>query len=148
MKLNQSSCARLLAVGLLCLSFTGCAYDHLSEITIPLSDKFSDIQERVISKTCAISGCHSQEDQKALLSLVDSVSYRNLLNHKIENEEAVLLYRALVVPGKPDSSFLYQKIAGRPPVNQGEQMPQRLNPLSQSDINAIKSWILRGAPND
>lgn len=136
------------AIVFVCASFTGCAYDHLSETTTPLSDKFSDIQARVISKTCAIAGCHNQQDQKALLSLEDSVSYRNLLSHKIENEEAVLLFRALVVPGKPDSSFLYIKIAGRPPIKQGEQMPQRLNPLPQAEIDAIRSWILRGAPND
>ncbi len=139
---------QLLAIVFVCVSITGCYYDHLAETTTPLPDKFSDIQARVISQTCAISGCHNQADQKSLLSLDDSVSYRNLLTHKIENEEAVLLFRALVVPGKPDSSFLYTKIAGRPPINQGEQMPQRLNPLPQAEIDAIKSWILRGAPND
>ena len=137
-----------LAIALGCSLFGGCIHEPITEPTVVLSDKFSSIQKNIISKTCAVSGCHTGAEPKSVLSLDDSVSYRNLMKHGIENDVAKFLYSALIIPGKPDSSFLFKKIAGPPPTDQGEQMPQRLNPLTRAEITAIKSWILRGAPND
>jgi hypothetical protein len=51
-----------------------------------------------------------------------------------------------VVPGDPGASFLYVKLAeANPP---GGRMPLGQTPLQECDLDAIRTWILGGAPND
>jgi len=50
-----------------------------------------------------------------------------------------------VVPGDPDHSLLYQKLAGHPPC--GDPMPST-GPLSAAQIELVRSWIAAGANND
>lgn len=114
----------------------------------PLSDKFSAIQARLLTPTCAASGCHSGSFPAALLNLEAPNAYASLRNNPIQNSVAVEMYKGLVVPGKPDSSFLCMKVMGTLTTGEGERMPQRLNKLPQNEIDAIVSWIARGAPND
>ncbi len=133
---------------LLCVS---CTYDYLPSPV--LSDKFSDIQKQTFNISCAYSGCHdSSQTAGALLSLVADSAYNQLLyTHPIQNFIGAAQYKALVVPGKPDSSFLVEKLtdpALNPNNPEGDRMPSRLNALPQNQIDAIISWIRRGAPND
>ncbi len=51
---------------------------------------------------------------------------------------------AVVVPGKPDQSLLYQRITGE----KQPQMPLDAAPLTQSQIAAIRGWIAEGAPKN
>lgn len=113
----------------------------------PLPDKFSDIQTRTFDKTCNSGSCHGGSFPKALLDLTAANSYEQLLGNTIQNSAAKNRYPKLVVPGKPDSSFLYLKVKG-PRSDEGAQMPERLDPLPAGEIEAIRTWILRGAPND
>lgn len=125
--------------------FIGCSND--GGTSTPLPDKFSDIQTRTFDKSCNNSSCHGGSFPKALLDLTSAKSYEQLLGNQIQNSAAKTRYRALVVPGKPDSSFLYLKVKG-PRSDEGAQMPERLSALPPAEIEAIRSWILRGAPND
>lgn len=141
-----------ITVGWLTTIFLSCAIiescggnDPVSEPV--LSDSFSEIQTRLITPTCAASGCHSGSFPEALLDLTKDHAYESMLHSKIQNSVGVEKYRALVVPFKPDSSFLYIKITN-PTTLEGERMPQRQSKLPQNEIDAIRSWILRGAPND
>lgn len=127
------------------LVFQSCSQSSPSEPV--LSDKFSDIQKRLITPTCGVSGCHGGDFPSALLDLTADSAYKSLMTHEIQNSVAIEKYRALVVPGKPDSSFLYIKITN-PVAGEGDRMPQRLDKLPQNEIDAIRSWISRGAPND
>jgi hypothetical protein len=52
-----------------------------------------------------------------------------------------------VKPGSPDSSFLFVKIIG-PDTSQGEMMPKGTDKLTQDNIDAVRQWILNGAPNN
>lgn len=111
-----------------------------------LSDKFHDIQSRLLTPSCAYSGCHDG-NHPPYLSLQTGLAYNNLLHAKVQNSVADTIYKALVVPGEPDSSFLYIKITA-PIAGEGDRMPDRLTKLPQNEIDAIRSWIARGAPND
>ncbi|MGA7669778.1 MAG: c-type cytochrome domain-containing protein, partial [Nitrolancea sp.] len=51
---------------------------------------------------------------------------------------------AVVMPGNPDQSLLYQRITGQTP----PQMPLNSPPLTASQIDAIKGWITEGAPKN
>lgn len=125
--------------------FIGCSED--GGTVTPLSDKFSDIQARTFDRTCNSTSCHGGSFPKALLNLTAGVSYSQLLSNEIQNTAAKSRYPRLVVPGKSDSSFLYIKIRG-PRSDEGAQMPERLSALPAAEIEAIRSWIQRGAPND
>ena len=130
---------------LISIIFLGCS-DGGTTVT-PLPDEFSAIQARTFDKTCNSGSCHGGSFPKALLDLTPSKSYNQLLGNPIQNSAAKSRYTGLVVPGKPDSSFLYIKVKG-PRSDEGVQMPERLPALPDAEIEAIRTWILRGAPND
>lgn len=120
-----------------------------------LSDKFSDIQSRTLDRSCAYTDCHigdySDSDfPKAFLSLQRDSSYNQLLfNHKIQDDQVAKEFKALVVPFEPDSSYLIFKLRLPGQSNlYGDPMPSRQSSLPSNEIDAIISWIRRGAPND
>lgn len=51
-----------------------------------------------------------------------------------------------IVPGNPEASFLFEKLIAAPRF--GVQMPINLPPLSASDIELVRTWILEGAQYD
>jgi len=51
-----------------------------------------------------------------------------------------------VVPGHPESSLLYLKLTDHPPC--GERMPLGGGALPAAEIEAVRSWIAAGAPDD
>ena len=53
---------------------------------------------------------------------------------------------ALVVPGSPETSLLYLKVAGSPPC--GDPMPQGGSALPEAQVEMIRSWIAAGAHDD
>ncbi len=55
-----------------------------------------------------------------------------------------------IQPGSPDSSYLYQKIIGSPSITLpvATRMPLGGTPLTETQINTIKTWIQNGAQND
>jgi len=118
-----------------------------------LSDKFHDIQVQTFNKSCIGSGCHdaATSAQKFIPCLLPDSSYSCLYNNKIQaNQGGPITFKKLVVPYQPDSSFLVYKLTkanGSP--DYGALMPNNnTGKLPQNQIDAIVSWIKRGAPND
>jgi hypothetical protein len=54
--------------------------------------------------------------------------------------------KMLVVPGQPDMSLLLQKLGPTPPC--GSRMPIGGAPLTDAQMEMIRSWIAAGAQND
>jgi hypothetical protein len=54
--------------------------------------------------------------------------------------------RSVIVPGDPEQSLLYLKIAGAPPC--GNRMPLGGKALSATQVQMIRSWIAAGANDD
>ncbi len=50
----------------------------------------------------------------------------------------------LINPGRPDESYLVEKIAVDAPTR-GSRMPHRMPPLSDGEIETIRNWVLDGA---
>ena len=108
---------------------------------------FRALQDAVFTPTCAVSQCHagappprapmSLEPEQAYASLVDAPSF-----------EAPALSR--VTPGAPARSYLLFKLRGTAASvgGTGTRMPLGKDMLSDSMIQAIESWVARGAPND
>jgi hypothetical protein len=51
-----------------------------------------------------------------------------------------------VIPGDPENSLLYQKLAGSPPC--GDPMPPLTDPLGSEQVKLVYDWIALGAKND
>ena len=52
----------------------------------------------------------------------------------------------LVTPGKPEASLFYLKVSATPPC--GDRMPLGGSPLSDTQIEMIRSWIAAGAKDN
>ena len=61
-------------------------------------------------------------------------------------EHSELIEGGTVVPGNPDASELYKRLLGTTE-NGGAQMPLGQPPLPTQSIEAIRRWILAGAPD-
>jgi len=136
-----------LAVMVFCI---GCSSDSGTEpYTAPrplpgaaVLAKFSAIQSNVFTTSCALSGCHIGSSPTAGLNLSSGQAYANLVN--VPSAEMPSLKR--VEPGNSAQSYLVRKLTG----NQisGSRMPLVGQPLAQSVIDSIASWINQGAPNN
>lgn len=124
------------------LAFVGCTND--TDPSPSMKDNFATIQSEVFDKSC-IQCHHGGISTSALLSLQRDSSYRVITTKR---SEISTRFPRLIVPGQPDSSFLYRKLTGDILQLEGEQMPQRQAKLPEHQIAAIRSWIAKGAPND
>ena len=97
------------------------------------------IQASVFTPTCATAGCHSGDSPPEGLRLDDGFSFDNLVD--VPSSEVPELLR--VDPGKPDESYLVQKIEGT--AAEGAQMPLGGPPLDQNLIDDIREWITNDA---
>jgi len=100
---------------------------------------FADIQAKVFTPTCAVSGCHSGPAAPLGLKL-DSNSSFDLLVNQASQQQAQLLR---IKPNDPDSSYIIQKLEGT--AVSGLQMPRNQQPLSIETIQTIRKWIENGA---
>jgi hypothetical protein len=131
----------------LIVMFAGCVYDYPV-----LPDKFSAIQKQTFDRACTGS-CHagSLSSTNGFLLLNQDSAYSQLFyTHIRQNTVRILQYPALVVPFHPDSSYLIFKLT-LPENNDsdGYYMPNNnTGHIPQNEIDAIISWIKRGAPND
>ena len=99
---------------------------------------FTDIQNKVFNKSCALSGCHVAGVQSPNLS---GNAY-NVIVSKASTKG--LNY---IEPGNPNQSYIYLKLIGANNIS-GSQMPKNAPPLKQSVIDTIAVWISNGALNN
>ena len=108
--------------------------------TIVGLSKLSEIQNKVFTPNCAVSGCHEGSNPQAELNLSQGNSFANLVNvASILNPPL-----KLVEPGNAGSSFLIKVLTWEGNVKMPLDAPQ----LPQNVIDSIKVWINKGAPND
>lgn len=102
------------------------------------------IQANIFSPICAVPGCHTGAGAPQGLRLDSAFeSFNNLVGIPSMERPDLMLFR--VDPGNPDESYLVWKIEGRPEI-EGGRMPLDQAPLFDEQIDAIRQWILDGAP--
>lgn len=114
---------------------------------------FTLIQNRILTPSCAISGCHLSTADNTFkehkLVLEKSVSYENLFNVKATNLNAQADMILLIKPYKSDSSLLYHKLiwnaAHHTGKSYGAPMPLGNVALYDGQIEYIRRWIEAGA---
>jgi len=104
--------------------------------------RLSVIQKSIFDRHC-VSDCHELGNAAANLKLTSGKSYENLVqaaSHQIASQ-------VRVVPGSPDTSYLIKKMEGGAGMV-GDRMPRLAPPLPKAEVELIRSWITRGAPDD
>jgi hypothetical protein len=104
----------------------------------PPNTQFQEIQNTILTPMC--TGCHVGANAPAGLRLDAGNSYALLVN--VPSTQVPNLMR--VNPGNPSASYLVHKIEGTAAV--GQRMPRNAPPLSQAQIDLVRSWIAAGAP--
>jgi hypothetical protein len=105
----------------------------------PISADFDSIQDNVFTPIC--SKCHIGASAPEGLELDAAHSYDLLVD--VPSVEEPDLER--VKPGDPDESYMVRKIEGLAGI-EGGQMPLGEPALPQATIDAIRQWIVNGAP--
>lgn len=103
---------------------------------------FTRVQNEIFTPSCAHGGCHDAVGRQQGLVLAPGQSYAMLVN--VPSSEVTSAVR--VQPGDHVASYLYRKVTGGSIV--GERMPLGGPYLSDAQMNLLRDWIRRGAPND
>jgi outer membrane protein assembly factor BamB len=110
---------------------------------------FSTIYSQILAQKCAGSVCHSSMATGGSFHIpagATATTVRSsLLNKPASGSECASSGLSLVVPGNPDTSLLYRKLADMPPC--GSRMPPT-GPLSMDELGRIRTWIMNGAADD
>jgi hypothetical protein len=123
----------------------GCSEDNSTqpdtnnEVQAP-AGRFSNIQDKVFTQSCALTGCHGPNNNQANLLLTEGNSYANLVN--IQS----LLFPQFkrVVPDSSSQSLIIKILKGEV----SPRMPLSRDPLPPAVIDSIAAWINRGALNN
>ncbi len=121
--------------------------DHLSDVAAndaTRSVSFSERVQPIFNGSCAFPGCHGGDSPRAKLNLSTEKSYADLVN--TDSIQCTALKR--VEPGAPEKSYLMHKLEGAGACFTKSRMPPGENPLPQSEIEEIHTWIKQGAKNN
>lgn len=164
----------LAAAMLVAAGFTGCSSDDAKKATSdggggppePLEPTFKNVYSQVVIRgggACASAQCHGLAQGGGLK--LDNVAtvHAQLLGIAskglcidggaasdaapgFESCGCASTGKIRVVPGKPEESLFFEKLAGEPTC--GERMPPTGEPVPAEKIELVREWILRGALND
>ena len=111
---------------------------------------FAWIHGRVLSPTCANSGCHDGTFEPDFRTI--SSSYNSLVNHPVISNDASFSFVSRVTPGSANASLLNERLTANIPNSSGI-MPLEVDEDSDWDsfdqeyITRIQDWINIGAPD-
>lgn len=100
---------------------------------------WDDVQA-VLDLHC-LGGCHGSGDTAVSPIMTSDVAYENLF--LVESSTYAGAY--FVMPGYPQASLLYRKLAGTMESGEGASMPYGEDPLSAEELRVFRTWIEEGA---
>ncbi len=109
-------------------------------ILFVVTARFSDIEEKVFARSCALANCHTGDFPAQGLNLSPGLAYQNLVNVPSFEVPSWML----VEPYRSDRSYLITKIEGGDSLK-GGLMPLNGPRLHQEVIDSIRAWIDQGA---
>jgi len=105
----------------------------------------------IVDQSCAVAGCHLGPVSAQGMDLSAGKTFSSTV--EVKSKEIPRLLR--ITPGKPDDSYLVQKIEGRPGIAGLQEPPGCPGPPlngaqcpSVEDITVIRQWITEGALNN
>ena len=117
---------------------------------IPIVRLSSNVQP-IVDQSCAVAGCHLGPVSAQGMDLSAGKTFSSTV--EVKSKEIPRLLR--IKSGKPDDSYLVQKIEGRPGIAGLQEPPGCPGPPlngaqcpSVEDITVIRQWITEGALNN
>lgn len=121
----------ILIISFSCILILACDDTKITDPIIPNENvSYSQDIQPIFNNHCNNSGCHNSQDNAGEISLT---SWGELRGDPF-----------LVIPGYPDESLLYLSVSGGS-VNIMPPPFGTSRPLSNNQINGIRTWILEGA---
>jgi len=136
-------------------SFAVACDEKLSDLAGPspnLEPTFSSVQHEIFEARdaagrAACTECHTDVGGRTPsggLNLRHEVAYASLVSVASRGKTGAVR----VIPGDADSSYIVQKLEGRPGIV-GERMPRTGGPyLTEGQMTILKRWIATGANNN
>jgi hypothetical protein len=126
-------------LSILFIMLWGCSEDNPTEPqqSTAVTSKLSDIQAKVFTLSCALSGCHGSTNNQAGLLLTAGNSFSNLVNV----QSMLFSQFKRVEPSNSANSLLIKILKGEV----SPRMPFNRDPLSPAVIDSISKWIDNGA---
>jgi len=125
-----------------------CGNDHAAPDGTPGGATLAAIRSDIFEKSCAFGSCHKGSSAPAHLELWGDGICHALVQHT----SCEFPDKMLVTPGKPEASFLLDKVRGTATgtpqpdcANTNERMPLGAMPLTNDQIAQIEDWIRSGA---
>jgi len=106
------------------------------------SSSIEGLQQNIFSLKCANPTCHDGSFEPDFRTTEST--YNSLVFHQVTKNTPDEDFEHRVVPGQPDSSWLYYRLGADSILG---RMPLYADPLSKREKELIQNWILRGAPN-
>lgn len=100
----------------------------------------TQVESEVFAKSCAQTSCHKGSSPAGSLNL-EGRTYEKLVNVMAPDQPGAVL----VVPGKPESSWLMKKLTSTSPTI--TMMPPG-EALDGARLEMVRSWIAAGAKDD
>jgi hypothetical protein len=137
------------ALAVACSSSSGSDTSGSSGSTGTASAKLSDIRSTTFKGSCALSAsCHSGSNPAGYIDLSDTRASADIIAALKKPSAQFPAQGNLAVPGMPDASFLYHKVAGDSACLKdktcGDIMPQTGPKISAAQIQSIHDWIAGG----
>jgi hypothetical protein len=106
------------------------------------------LEQKYFGNSCAFSSCHTTAKHAGGLDLSERHSFQQLVGVAAMDPGAAKAGLLRVVPGKPEASFLFEKVHG--PVQFGVLMPLGTTEVidPECSVKALKAWIEAGALDD
>jgi hypothetical protein len=135
----------------------------------PLHPDWPDIYTRMVEPRCNGDACHGIAQEGGLDLRGQAEAYAALIDEPAEGDQdneacaglatpeqrldrcCIGISATRIVPGDPDASFFFHKLAGRDASDMpvcGESMPQGRARLSPASLAAVREWIMMGAPEN
>lgn len=121
--------------------------NSLGKTEVNDNSTYHEIQDYIFDKSCASSACHAAPANAGNLNLTYGLSYQDLVGRVPQNPAAAAAGMQLIDPGNPENSFLLTKLIDPTP-EQGVRMPFNAGTLHAGKIEAIRTWIAAGAPQE
>jgi len=106
----------------------------------PCTPDSESIRAKVFQKSCSGAGCHDASTAEVGLDFVSGEA-----DALVGKSSVICEGFTLVVPGSPETSFLYQKLTSTMPAC-GEHMPLE-GSLPAADLECVADWIISLAGN-
>jgi len=102
-----------------------------------------DVWLGIVQNSCALSGCHGNGSASQGLNLDQANMLQSTINIPASQDSS----RFRINPGNAEESYLYRKVDPNLS-HSGSMMPRGGSPLSESELEIIRTWINEGAPDN